>query len=101
MLLSCSAAPIIGGQYATNKKTGIKADIIIRSHVHYCVSIDESGVMATTTPALQGYSQYGVQECDGETDYGFLIYDIYRDGRILVHKFLKEFDSNKQIVEYI
>ena len=83
------------------EKTGIKADIIIRSHVHYCVSIDESGVMATTTPALQGYSQYGVQECDGETDYGFLIYDIYRDGRILVHKFLKEFDSNKQVIEYI
>lgn len=75
------------------EKDGIKADVIIRSHVHYHVFLEENGVMAMTLPALQGASAYGAQECDGEVDYGIIILDIEPDGNILKRKFLPKLAS--------
>ena len=77
------------------ERTGIKADVIVRAHVHYHVYLEESGVIAFTTPALQGASDFGAMECDGEVDYGLIILDVYNDGRILKHTFLPKFESMK------
>jgi len=77
------------------ERTGIKADVIVRSHVHYHVYIEESGVIAFTTPAMQGHSAFGSLECDGEIDYGLIILDIYNDGRILKHTFMPVLESMK------
>jgi hypothetical protein len=74
------------------------ADIIIRSHVHYHVSIEEHGRLAMILPALQWTGSYGEQECDGEIDYGLVIIDIEPDGRILKHSFLPELKTMKEIV---
>ena len=78
-----------------DEKTGVKADVIVRAHVHYHIYLEENGVIAFTTPALQGASDYGALECDGEIDYGLIILDIYNDGRILKHTFLPELESMK------
>lgn len=82
------------------EKSGIHADVIVRSHVHYHILLEESGVMAFTTPALQGESDYGAMECDGEMDYGLIVLDIYNDGRILPHKFFPKLKSmQRQLIE--
>lgn len=78
------------------EKGGSKCDVVIRSHVHYHVHLEESGKMAFTTPALQGASDFGALECDGEVDYGLIVLDIYTDGRILKHKFLPAFKSTEE-----
>lgn len=83
------------------ERTGVHADVIIRSHVHYRCLIEENGIIALTTHALQGHSAYGAQECDGETDLGLDIFDIYPDGRILIHKFTPVLTTNKIVVEKI
>lgn len=81
--------------------TGVKADIIVRSHVHTSIQVKDRGVLAFTTPALQGRSSYGSKECDGEVDYGFIKLDVYRDGRILVHDYIADLETNKIKVEII
>lgn len=84
-----------------DERSGVKADVIIRSHVHYHIYMEESGIIAFTTPALQGHSDYGAMQCDGETDYGIVILDIYNDGRILKHSFFPELESMKTKIEEI
>lgn len=78
-----------------DERTGIKADVIVRAHVHYHIYLEESGVIAFTTHALQGHSSFGAMQCDGEIDYGCVILDIYPDGRILKHMFTPDFESLK------
>lgn len=83
-----------------DERNGVKADVIVRAHVHYSVYVEESGIIAFTTPALQGHSVYGAQECDGEIDYGLRILDIYPDGRVVPHLFLPELETLKpKIIE--
>jgi hypothetical protein len=53
------------------------ADIIIRSHVHYHTYSGDPDVLAMTTPAMQGYgSKFGVRECSGIVDTGFISFII-------------------------
>lgn len=53
------------------------ADILIRSHVHYCAWIGSPGKLGLTTPALQGWgSKYGTRQCSGLIDVGFVSFDI-------------------------
>lgn len=48
-----------------------KADITIRSHVHYHIWIEQPGRVMFTTPALQlSRGRYGSRECVGETHWG-------------------------------
>lgn len=48
-----------------------KADIFIRSHVHYHMWIEQPGRVMFTTPALQlSRGRYGSRECTGETHWG-------------------------------
>lgn len=58
-----------------------KADVIIRSHVHYHEFSGNPTHLAMTTPALQAPgSDYGVRQCSGIVDFGFISFDIYEDG---------------------
>ena len=48
-----------------------RATLIIRSHVHYHLWIEQPGRIAFTTPALQlSRGRYGSRECVGETHWG-------------------------------
>ena len=54
-----------------------KADVILRSHVHYHNYAGGPGWLAMTTPALQGYgSKYGARRCTGTVDVGIVHFDI-------------------------
>lgn len=61
-----------------------KADVIVRSHVHYGIAVkDATGKLAMTTPALQGFStKYGARQCSGLVDHGITWFDITDDGKI-------------------
>jgi hypothetical protein len=55
-----------------------KADVIVRSHVHYHTYAGGQGWLALTTPALQGYgSKFGGRIVTGIVDYGMIIFDVY------------------------
>jgi len=65
-----------------------KADVIIRSHVHYhqfCGGPDGAGEkiwLGMTTPALQGQgSRFGSRLCSGTVHFGFVWFDVY-DGKL-------------------
>lgn len=54
-----------------------RADVIIRSHVHYHVSASAPGKLMVITPALQGFgSKYGVRQCSGVVNIGVTYFDI-------------------------
>ncbi|MBU1235047.1 MAG: hypothetical protein KKC77_19340 [Proteobacteria bacterium] len=58
-----------------------KAQVIIRSHVHYFCYCGEESWLAMTTPALQGMgSKYGAQQCSGIVHFGLVWFDIDKDG---------------------
>lgn len=60
-----------------------KADILLRSHVHYFSPIEYEGCIGMTLPALQGFgSKYGSRQCSGKVHIGFVIFDIYDNGEI-------------------
>ena len=55
-----------------------KADIIVRSHVHYHAFCGGPGWLAMTTPALQGYgSKFGARVVTGTVDVGMVHFDIW------------------------
>jgi hypothetical protein len=49
-----------------------KANVIVRSHVHYFTSGADSQRRVITTPALQIHSKFGSREIDGTNDIGFI-----------------------------
>lgn len=54
-----------------------KADVIIRSHVHYHAYCGQAGVLCVITPALQGFgSKYGTRRCSGTVDIGMICFDV-------------------------
>lgn len=60
------------------KQNQESSDVIIRSHVHYFGHCGDGGWAAFTTPALQGLgSIYGVRECSGVVDWGFMWFDVW------------------------
>ena len=66
-----------------------KANVIIRSHVHYFTHTGDDMFLGMTTPALQSPgSTYGVRQCSGIVTYGFIHFDIYENGEYLwqLHK---------------
>lgn len=52
-----------------------KADIIVRSHVHYHTFCGTPERLIITTPGLQGWTKYGAKECEGTIDIGFIVID--------------------------
>lgn len=58
-----------------------KADILLRAHVHYFNFCGGPTWLGMTLPALQGLgSRYGVRQCSGVVDFGFVHFDIYPGG---------------------
>lgn len=57
------------------------SDVLIRSHVHFFKYAGDKKNLYITTPALQVFgSKYGVRQCSGIVDIGFISFDIYEDG---------------------
>ena len=58
-----------------------KADIIIRSHVHYHAYAGGPDWLAMTTPALQGYgTKFGTRRVSGTVDIGAVVFEFDRHG---------------------
>jgi len=73
-----------------------KADVFVRSHVHYHVFLGEHDWLAVTTPGLQGYgSKYGARECEGEVHFGMLHFDVSPDGRYSWESHIADLDSQR------
>jgi len=54
-----------------------KADVLIRSHVHYHNFAGGPDWIAMTTPALQGAgSKFGARRCSGKVDFGFITFTV-------------------------
>lgn len=79
--------------------SGPRVDVVVRSHVHYHIWIEQPGKIAFTTPALQlARGRFGSRECVGETHWGAIRLTIHK-GQI-VEKNIKIISliSNKQAV---
>lgn len=53
-----------------------KANVLIRSHVHYHVFNGGAGWLAMTTPSLQAYTKFGSRMIDGTNDIGLISIDV-------------------------
>ena len=74
-----------------------KADIIIRSHVHYYWACEESTWLGIITPALQGQgTKFGSRQCSGHVDFGFIWVDCYKDGGFTWGKYVIPLASQKR-----
>ena len=49
-----------------------RADVIIRSHVHYHGYCGDSNTLRMTLPAMQLWTKYGGRQCSGTIDLGFV-----------------------------
>lgn len=61
-----------------------RANVFIRSHVHYHTFSGDARQLIMTTPCLQAHSKYGSLQCVGTIDMGFIVFDI-EDGRYSWH----------------
>jgi hypothetical protein len=58
-----------------------KADVILRSHVHYFGFHGDKNYLAMTLPALQGLgSKFGTRQCTGTVDFGLVHFDCQAGG---------------------
>ena len=58
-----------------------KANVLVRSHVHYYIGASADGWEGVTTPSLQAAgTKFGARRCEGTVDLGFIYYDIWEDG---------------------
>jgi len=54
-----------------------KADILIRSHLHYFAYVGGSNYLCIITPALQGAgTKYGARRCSQKVDFGIVYFDV-------------------------
>lgn len=59
-----------------------RADVVIRSHVHFYRCGDDGRQLLVITPALQGFgSKYGARRCSGVVDIGFISFDVFPHGK--------------------
>ena len=67
--------------WSADKGEQPRADIILRSHVHYFDFTGNAEYLAMTLPALQGQgSKFGARQCSGIVDFGLVWFDCYDDG---------------------
>jgi len=58
-----------------------KAQVMIRSHVHWFAYTGDMDCLCIYTPALQGMgSKFGARECSGTVQWGLVVFDIQKDG---------------------
>jgi len=79
-----------------------KANVIIRSHVHYFDYCGEAQWLAMTTPALQGMgSKFGARKCTGHVDFGLIHFDVEQDGSYTWMPHLARVPGQKaQVLQY-
>jgi len=70
-----------------------KADILIRSHVHYHQFGGGPSWLSMTTPALCYNSSFGIRECEGLVDVGMIFFDIDSTGGYEWQPILAKFPS--------
>lgn len=76
------------------------ADMVVRSHVHYFIEINDADGIAMITPALQAArTHYGEREVSGTVDWGPVYFEadsgeIETSGR----KYVKKIEANKMRV---
>jgi hypothetical protein len=71
-----------------------KADILLRSHVHYFAFVGEADWLVVSTPALQGYgSKYGSRRMDGTVDFGIIYIDVNKKGEWAWHHRIRRFKN--------
>jgi hypothetical protein len=70
-----------------------RADIIIRSHVHYFGYCGGANWLGMTTPALTYNSAFGIRECEGLVDVGLIVFDFEDDGSYTWRPILAGFDK--------
>jgi len=84
--------------------TGVapRCNILIRSHVHYHEYTGNRQGLQMTTPALQGLgSRYGEQQCSGVVDWGFVYFDVWKDGSWTWDSYMPDEANDLQQVEIV
>lgn len=72
------------------------ADLVVRAHVHYYISIETSRKRAMTLPALQGMgSRYGAKRCSGLIDWGVVLLEINDKNDYIIHPIIRPIISQK------
>lgn len=73
-----------------------RANVIVRSHVHYFGYSGDARKLVLTTPGLQGFgSKFGVRMYSGLVDIGLVSFDIDDDGRYTWRPHLMALESLK------
>lgn len=75
-----------------------KADVFIRSHVHYYNLVESMGRLAITTPCLQMGSSYGDRQCCGLIDFGFLVMEVNKGEIVKITKHISKTPMKKEMV---
>jgi hypothetical protein len=78
---TAAARDALWNRLHSERGTQPRADILIRSHVHYHVFSGDGKKLVITTPALQVGSDYGDRACSGTIDLGLIVIDIEDNGR--------------------
>jgi hypothetical protein len=76
-----------------------KANILVRSHVHYFIAGQDAKRRFFTTPCLQGSTTYGSQQCSGIIDIGLIELQFNEDGsyNFIPHLLDIQFDEEEVI----
>jgi len=77
-----------------------RADIVVRSHVHYYVNAQVTGMPhAIITPALQlSGSKYGLRQCTGNVDFGMVLLEIDNDGSYVVKPYIAKIEDKEEML---
>ncbi len=67
-----------------------KADVLIRSHLHYFKYAGDSDCLGIVSPALQGFgSKFGERQCEGIIDIGFVYFKVDKNGYDWQYRLMK------------
>lgn len=73
-----------------------RADVIIRSHVHYFQHCGTSKKLAMTLPALQGMgSKFGARKCSGLVDWGAVLFEVEDKNNYEWHPLIRTINTQK------
>lgn len=91
----------IANELMSNQYGDRKADVVVRSHLHYYTEYRDSNRIALVTPGLQVSSRFGRQQCSNQVgnDFGFVVVDVFDNGFISVMPYLATLGCKK--VDYI
>jgi hypothetical protein len=75
------------------------ANVVIRSHVHYYERWEDDSCTGIITPALQYNTIFGIRECEGVVNVGFICIDVDDEGSHTDKCILADFDALKVSAE--